>query len=103
LFADLRENTSMRSDELFDEVKDRDTFLAFVRALADEREEAEKLEQAEPQRYTVDGANQWKNSDIASFLYAALNYFDEKPFHKPEKDPSWRMFADFLYHGKIIE
>ena len=93
----------MRSDELFDEVKDRDSFIAFVRALAEEREAAQKIERAEPQSYTVDGAYDWKNADIPSFLCAALNYFEEKPFHKPERNPSWRMFADFLYHGKIIE
>jgi len=93
----------MRSDELFDEVKDRDSFIAFVRALAEEREAAEKIERADPQRYMVDGVYNWKNADIASFLYAALGYFAEKPFHRPERDPSWRMVADFLYHGKIIE
>ena len=44
----------------------------------------------------------WQTGDISSFLYAALHYFTEKPFHQPEKMPSWKMFAEFLYFGKII-
>lgn len=51
----------------------------------------------------MDGAHDWKNADISAFLYAALVYFDDKPFHQPEAEPSWRMFAEFLYFGKIIE
>ena len=93
----------MRCEELLDQVHDRDSFIAFVRALAEERDKAEGIERASPQSYLVDGASNWKNADIASFLYAALNYFVDKPFSKPESEPSWRMFADFLYCGKIIE
>jgi hypothetical protein len=93
----------MPSDELLDEVRDRGSFIAFVRALAKERQEAEEIERASPDRLTLDGAHGWKNPDIASFLYAALDYFTEKPFFKPENEPSWRMFAEFLYRGKILE
>jgi hypothetical protein len=93
----------MTPEQLLDLVHDRDSFIEFVRALAEERDEAEKLEQKEPKRYILDGASDWKNGDVASFLYGALDYFSEKPFHSPEKTPSWKMFADFLYHGKIIE
>jgi hypothetical protein len=96
-------NSVMRCEELLDRVHDRDSFVAFVRALAKEREEAEEIERANPQTYMVDGAYNWKNAHIASFLYAALDYFRDKPFSKPESEPSWRMFADFLYCGKIIE
>lgn len=83
-------------------VKDRESFVEFVKSLAAEREHAAKLEEERPVYY-VDGAHDWKNADIASFLWAALDYFDEKPFHKPETEPSWSMFAEFLYFGKIIE
>jgi hypothetical protein len=93
----------MTPGELLDEVVDRDTFIAFVKALASEREAAERLEKAQPTRYCLGGAHDWQNADIASFLYAALAYFEDKPLLKPEKTPSWRMFADFLYCGKIYE
>jgi hypothetical protein len=92
----------MTSDELHLQVKDRETFIAYVEALAEEREEAQRIEQANPLRYS-DGALGWKNADISSFLYAALYYFHPKPLRLPESEPSWRMFADFLYCGKIIE
>jgi hypothetical protein len=90
-------------EELLQRVTDRDSFIAFVKALADERAEAAEVERADPQRYTLDGAHDWKNGDIEGFLYAALDYFSPKPFHRPETEPSWRMFADFLWCGKIIE
>lgn len=80
-------------------VDDRDSFIAFVKALADEREEADEIEKLNPHAFCVDGAKGWKNADIASFLYAALDYFDRHP----NTPPSWRMMADFLYFGKIIE
>jgi hypothetical protein len=93
----------MTPEDLLDDVKDRDSFIAFVESLAAERANAAKLEHEKPQTYIVDGAYNWKNADIASFLYAALTYFDERPLLQPEKEPSWRMFANFLYCGKIIE
>jgi hypothetical protein len=95
--------TTMSLYELRQGVTSCETFIEFVRALAAEREAAEKIERDSPSIYIVDGALNWKNADIASFLYACLDYFDDKPFHRPEQDPSWRMFADFLYFGKIIE
>lgn len=82
---------------------DRDTFIAFVRALAAEREEAEGMERDEPVRYQLGGAKNWQNGDIASFLYAALNYFEGGLYHRPEEAPSWTMLAEFLYFGKIYE
>ena len=93
----------MTLHERLDHVRDRDTFIAFVQALANERESAAEIERAEPDRYCIDGAYGWKNADIASYLYACLDYFEEKPFHKPDVEPNWRMFAEFLWCGKIIE
>lgn len=90
-------------EELLDSVVDRDSFITFVRALAEEREEAERMEHDEPVRYQLGGAHNWQNGSISSFLYAALDYFEPKPFHQPEAAPSWRMFAEFLFVGKIYE
>jgi hypothetical protein len=93
----------MKPEDLLDQVCDRDSFIRFVRALAEERDQAEKIERSQPKTYIIDGACDWKNGDVASFLYGSLDYFSQKPFHTPENEPSWKMFADFLYHGKIIE
>jgi hypothetical protein len=90
-------------EELLERVTDRDSFIAFVEALADERAEAAEIERANPRAYMLDGAHNWKNAHIDAFLYAALEYFEPKPFHQPETEPSWRMFAEFLWCGKIIE
>jgi hypothetical protein len=93
----------MKPEELLKKVQDRESFIAFVEALAAEREDAQRIERENPQRYMVDGAHNWKNAEIGAFLYAALDYFVESPYRQPDDAPSWRMFAEFLYCGKIIE
>lgn len=89
--------------ELLEKVKDRDSFIEFVSALAEERAEAEQMERAEPKRYQLGGANNWQNSTISAFLYSSLAYFEPSPLRKPEDEPSWKMMADILYFGKIYE
>ena len=88
-------------EELLDRVVDRKSFIEFAKALAEEREEAERME--EPARYQFGGAHNWQNGSISSFLHASLAYFDSKPFHEPESAPSWTMLAEILYCGKIYE
>lgn len=90
-------------EELLAHVADRDSFIAFVEAMAAERADAVEIERANPHAYLVDGAHNWKNGEIDGFLWAALSYFESKPYHTPESKPSWRMFAEFLWCGKIIE
>ena len=85
-----------------DDVTDRRSFLEFVDALARERMAAEEMENASPHVYVVDGALNWKNADIASFLFAALSYFEQSN-GVGTSEPTWRMMAEFLYCGKIIE
>ena len=75
---------------------DRDSFIAFARALAAERETAKQMEHDEPVRYMLGGAMDWQNGDIASFLYASLNYFEPSQFRQPEVVPSWKMMAELL-------
>lgn len=61
----------MKPEELLEGV-DRESFIAFVKALASEREAAERLEKAQPTRFSLGVAHGWQNGDIASFLHAAL-------------------------------
>lgn len=90
----------MRSIELLGQVKDRESFLAFVLALVEERELAEKMEKEEPEKYRFSGALGWENGSISSFLSAALACAEDGS-HLEEA--SWRGFAEFLYCGKIYE
>lgn len=93
-----------RPEYLLEQVLDRESFIAFVAALASERELASQIEKDNPQSYMVDGALNWKNGDIQNFLYAALDYFEPGPLREPPAEqPNWKMFAEFLYCGKIIE
>jgi hypothetical protein len=93
----------MSLEELLDEVDDRESFLAFVEALVEERARAERMERESPVGYQLGGALGWQNGDISTFLDAALHYFEPSQYHLPEDTPSWRMFAEFLYFGKIYE
>ena len=93
----------MTPSELLDQVEDRNSFVAFLVALAEERADAEEIERAEPARYVLDGAKGWKNGDISGYLFACLAYFESKPFHEPEEAASWRALAEVLYCGKIVE
>ena len=93
----------MRPEDLLDQVRDRESFLAFARALADERAEAEKIEAANPQIYICDGALGWMNGDITSFIHAGLYYFEPSQFTPSVENPTWKDIAKFLYCGKIIE
>lgn len=45
----------MESGELHEKVVDKDSFIAFVRALAAERERAEPIERAQPLKHMLDG------------------------------------------------
>jgi hypothetical protein len=87
-------------ETLLVEVTSRESFVTFARALAKDRTEAQKLERASPDRYVLDGANGWKNADIASFIFAGLGQFEGR---SSTSEPSWRDFAEFLYLGKIVE
>ncbi len=88
---------------LLEQVTDQDSFVRFIKSLADGRERAQEIENANPNTYLVDGALNWENASIQDFLYAALEYFIPGQFHIPDSEPNWRMFAEFLYFGKIYE
>ncbi|HEY7310032.1 MAG TPA: hypothetical protein VH643_11790 [Gemmataceae bacterium] len=93
----------MSPEKLLDRVEDLESFVAFVEALAEERRQAERLEKEQPIHYQLGGALGWQNGDIASYLEAALTYFEEKRPAPHHVESAWRTFAEFLYCGKIIE
>lgn len=93
----------MTPEELLDRVTDCASFQEFVEALAAERRQAERLEKEQPIRYQLGGALGWQNGDIASFLEAALTCFETGRVRLAGGKAGWRMLAEFLYCGKIIE
>ena len=58
--------------DLLEQVTDRESFLAFVRALAADREDEVAKEQVQPSSPYGPGANGWENATIEAFLEAAL-------------------------------
>jgi len=85
-----------------DEVHDRESFLDFVRALAQERREKSANERSYPYGGQPGG---WESSTIEDYLSAAVAWAEDssgQPAGLP-REPSWRGFATFLYCGKIYE
>jgi hypothetical protein len=91
---------TVRISELLEKVKDRDSFLVFAKAMAQESELAEKMEIEEPEKYRFYGPLGWENRSISSFLGAALASVEDGSYFE---EASWRGFAEFLYCGKIYE
>lgn len=86
---------------LLERVNDRQSLITFIEALVAERESAEELEREHPNRYQMGGALDWQNSDISMFLDGACQFLHH---HVGDGDtPSWRMIAEFLWCGKIME
>lgn len=93
--------------EMADRVDSKESFLAFIRALADDATSAAKENQ-----HTRDGKinlspGGWENGTIADFLYTAEawasgNYGHNGQPHVPV-EPSWRSFAHLLHSGKFYE
>ena len=77
---------------LLAEVVDERTFLAFVRVLVENSMD--------------DSAPGWENATISGFLEAASAWAQDSEFGRKQNltDSSpWRLFAEFLYAGKIYE
>ncbi|HET8629293.1 MAG TPA: hypothetical protein VFL91_17870 [Thermomicrobiales bacterium] len=87
--------------ELLERVTDRQSFLAFDRALIADREDEVASEQAQPSSPYGPGANGWENGTIEQYMEAALAW--AKDSGQLPEEPSWRAFATFLYAGKIYE
>jgi len=92
-------------DKLLDNVKDRESFLVFVKALVADREEAVKLEKENPCSPYEPDAKGWENTSIEHYLESAVAWTEgwiDRDGEIPE-EPSWNSFARFLYAGKYYE
>jgi len=89
-----------------DDVLDFEDFVAFVRALAADRRSAALREVLEPSSPFGPDRGGWENTDIESFLEAAVAWVEDTKTgwsQGTSGGPSWRLFAAFLYAGKSYE
>ncbi|MFN7570612.1 MAG: hypothetical protein ACK5TK_04010 [Betaproteobacteria bacterium] len=96
----------MQPDESLERVNDEATFLAFARALMEDRAEAVALELKQPTSPYGPDAGGWENTSIERFLEAAISWAETTQFGASQGLASsnpWRRFAVFLYCGKIYE
>lgn len=97
----------MDLEDIFDQVNSRESFLAFVRALMEDKKDETRKESENPSSPWAPGANGWENHDIESYLEAALAWGESTSAESHQRslpeEPSWEAFAEFLYSGKIYE
>lgn len=87
-------------------VTGRESFLAFVRALARDRRTSVAAERAAPSSPSGPDAGGWGNGTIEAFLGAALAWAEDTGMGESQgfpPEPSWQAFAAFLHCGKIYE
>jgi hypothetical protein len=97
--------------ELAENVKDEESFLAFVRELVKDRENAVKKEKDNPSSPYGPDAGGWENTSIESYLEGAVAWAEDSEFGRrmafPEYElievSEWRRFAEFLMAGRIYE
>ncbi|MCU7853429.1 MAG: hypothetical protein KZQ80_14595 [Candidatus Thiodiazotropha sp. (ex Monitilora ramsayi)] len=91
--------------EHLEKVRDKETFLAFVRALQMDKEDESRKEKRNHSNPYSHGWNGWENSTIEGFLESAIAWAEDSDFGNniEPTDNHWKMFALFLYGGKIYE
>ena len=92
-------------DERLDVVVDRNSFLAFVKALVADRLDVVAKEKENPSSPWGAGANSWEHGTIEGYLDAAVAWMEDSQGTAWElpAEPSWKSFATFLYRGKSYE
>jgi len=84
-------------------VKDRESFMEFLAALAEDRQAAEEIERQNPNEAKWGAPRGWQNGDISMFLGAFGLHFEDGRWPEEKETPSWRDLAEALYLGKIYE
>lgn len=96
----------MELHEFLETVDDRDSFLAFVKALKEDREDAVRKEIKSPSKAFSCGSNGWENETIEAFLEGAHAWAVDSDFGTSQdlyETNMWKMMAEFLYCGKVYE
>lgn len=96
----------MELTEQLERVADEQSFLAFARALAQDRASAVRSEAKNPASPSDADAGSWENKSIEAFLEAAVAWAEDSNFGAKQGLISaclWQKFAVFLYCGKTYE
>ena len=96
----------MELHKFLETVNDRDSFLAFVKALKEDREDAVRKDKKPTSKAFSYCSNGWQNDTIEEFLEGAHAWAVDSDFGKSHdlcETNMWRMMAEFLYCGKIYE
>lgn len=96
----------MKLHEHLERVTDQESFLAFARALAQDRTSAAQAQSEHPAPLYGSNAGGWENTSIEAFLGAAASWAEDSNFGATQDLGTaslWRKFAVFLYCGKIYE
>lgn len=96
----------MELHEHLERVTDQESFVAFVRALAQDRGSAVQVDAKSPSSPCGADAGGWENTSIEAFLDAAVAWAEDSNFGATQGLATaslWRKFAAFLYCGKIYE
>jgi len=97
--------------ELAEKVEDEESFLAFVRELVKDRENAVKKEKENPSSPYGPDAGGWENTSIESYLESAAAWAEDTQFGRKMAFPeyelnevsAWQRFAAFLMAGRVYE
>lgn len=86
--------------DMIKKVDSLETFLKFLKALADDKEDEDRKEKIEPSSPYSQGHNGWEHNDIASYLDAMHAGTSDNNF---PQEASWKSFARIIYMGKVYE
>jgi hypothetical protein len=92
----------MSLNELADKVNSKETFLEFVRALAADKGQEDRLEKKSPSSPYGSGATGWENGSIEAFL-DSMQAWASASGDKVQDKPDWKTFARILHAGKFYE
>ena len=95
----------MELTEYLEKVTDKESFLGFVRALQADKEDENTKEKKNRSNPYSHGWNGWENNTIEGFLESAIAWAEDSDFGSNIEpvENHWKMFALFLYGGKIYE
>ena len=86
--------------DLVEAVDSRDSFLKFLRALIDDKEDEDNKEIINPSSPYSSGMNGWENQSISDYLESIYGWVEDS---ETKEKPSWKLIAKGLYMGKIYE
>jgi len=96
----------MKLHELEDMVVDEESFIRFVRALAEDLDDENEKEKQSPSSHWSSGANGWENKELSDFLWTMVAWANSSknglPLYKKPDNP-WKRMANILSAAKIYE